>query len=128
MKEKRRRYRAQEDEALQLGDVLEPYEQQSQYEEDYDMHEEGNDAFAYDEAPYDDDPYADYPQQDDYSDYHEEMDSKARFKVAMGVFDTVSILVGVLVIFVLIGVLMTLFNWLRSDILHSVLLLQSGLS
>lgn len=135
MREKRRRYQPQEEDALQLGDVLEPYEQpvyqQPAYEEPaYDEQAYGQppyedacqdaEAYAYEEAPYPDDLQ-------DYSDYHEEMDSKARFKVAMGVFDTVSILVGVLVILVLVGILIALVNWLRSDIMHSVLLLQSGL-
>ena len=45
----------------------------------------------------------------------------------MGVFDTVSILVGVLVVLILVAMLISLVNWLRSDIMHSMLLLQSGL-
>ena len=45
----------------------------------------------------------------------------------MGVFDTVSIIIGVVVILGLVGLLLSLAGWLRTDILHSALLLQSGL-
>ena len=45
----------------------------------------------------------------------------------MGMFDLVSILVGIVVILALVAMLFTLFNWLKSDIQHSALLLQSGL-
>ena len=49
------------------------------------------------------------------------------FRLAMGVFDMISILIGAVVILVLVALLVTLVNWLRTDILHSALLLQSGL-
>ena len=64
---------------------------------------------------------------EEYSEEHEEADSESRFRLAMGVFDLVSIFVGIVVILVLSGMLITLINWLRTDILHSALLLQSGL-
>ena len=63
----------------------------------------------------------------EYSEAHEAADSETRFHVAMGLFDLISILVGIVVILVLVGMLATLVNWLRTDILHSALLLQSGL-
>ncbi|NLO86254.1 MAG: hypothetical protein GX096_12665, partial [Clostridiales bacterium] len=66
-------------------------------------------------------------QYEEYSDYHEEMDILGRFKVAMGVFDTISIFMGILVILGLVAILMSLISWLESDIMHSVLLIQSGL-
>lgn len=118
MDEQTRRYEPQED-AVELGDVLEPYEPQETYDEPYPAQDE-----AYYDEPYLEDG-AEYI--DEYSDEHEAIDIEGRFKVAMGVFDTVSILVGILVILALVAILMTLINWLRTDILHSALLLQSGL-
>ena len=60
-------------------------------------------------------------------DVYKRQNQAGRFKVAMGVFDTVSILVGIGVILLLVAMLVSLVSWLRSDILHSALLLQSGL-
>ena len=57
----------------------------------------------------------------------EALNQAGRFKVALGVFDSVSILVGIGVILLLVAMLVSLVSWLRSDILHSALLLQSGL-
>lgn len=114
-------YEEAEDE-LRLDEVLEPYEQDG-----YDRIEPEDDyAPPAQEPPYEEQPYA-----EEYSDYHEAMDEAmdeaGRFRVAMGVFDTVSILVGVVVILALVAMLLSLVSWLRSDILHSALLLQSGL-
>lgn len=64
---------------------------------------------------------------EEYSEEHEAVDSETRFHIAMGVFDLISIIIGIVVILVLVGMLVTLFNWLRTDILHSALFLQSGL-
>ncbi len=116
MDDRTRRYDPQED-AMELGDVLEPYETRETYS-----------YSAQDEASYmeNTDEYTD-EYMDEYSDEHEAIDTEERFKVAMGVFDTVSILVGIVVILALVAILMTLINWLRTDILHSALLLQSGL-
>lgn len=124
MQEKKRRRRWQdepEDEPVELGDVLEPdQEPYFQPEESYGEETEAPE-YAYDPTAYDE------TYNEEYSDYHESVDNAARFKIAMGVFDTVSILVGVLVILVLVALLVSLVSWLRSDIMHSVLLLQSGL-
>ena len=97
------------------------HEQQPPYEPAYDAQE----------PPYEEDqpPYGD-PYDEEYSGYHEAMDEAmnqaGRFKVAMGVFDTVSILVGIGVILLLVAMLVSLVSWLRSDILHSALLLQAA--
>ncbi|MCI5956620.1 MAG: hypothetical protein MRZ54_06530 [Clostridiales bacterium] len=111
MTPKRRRYRQQWDEAdeMELGDVLEPEEEPDLNQ----LYEDGAEAYEADEY--------------DYSDEHEAIDNGVRFKVAMGLFDTVSILIGVLAILVLVAILVTLVNWLAADIEHSVLLMQSGL-
>ena len=124
MDDRTRRYEGYEEaeDELPLDQVLEPYQQeayeQSGPEEDY--------APPLQEPPYEQPPY-----EEEYSDYHEAMDEAmdeaGRFRVAMGVFDTVSILVGVVVILALVAMLVSLVSWLRSDILHSALLLQSGL-
>ena len=124
MDDRTRRYEGYEEaeDELPLDQVLEPYQQEAYEqpgpEEDY--------APPLREPPYEQPPY-----EEEYSDYHEAMDEAmdeaGRFRVAMGVFDTVSILVGVVVILALVAMLVSLVSWLRSDILHSALLLQSGL-
>lgn len=120
MDDRTRRYEGYEEaeDELPLDQVLEPYQQEAYEqpgpEEDY--------APPLQEPPYEQPPY-----EEEYSDYHEAMDEAGRFRVAMGVFDTVSILVGVVVILALVAMLVSLVSWLRSDILHSALLLQSGL-
>ena len=67
------------------------------------------------------------PMYEEDPDQQEEEDSEGHFRIAMGVFDMISILIGAVVILVLVALLVTLVNWLRTDILHSALLLQSGL-
>ena len=124
MDDRTRRYEGYEEaeDELPLDQVLEPYQQEAYEqpgpEEDY-------------VPPLQEPPYEQPPYEEEYSDYHEAMDEAmdeaGRFRVAMGVFDTVSILVGVVVILALVAMLVSLVSWLRSDILHSALLLQSGL-
>lgn len=113
---RKRRY---EEPEVRLDDVLEPDEKEQPWndqaaylpqEEAYGVAEENPDAYV-----------------EEYSDEQEALDHEGRFRIAMGMFNLVSMLVGVLVILLLVAVLMTLFQWLRSDILHSALLLQSGL-
>lgn len=123
---KRRRNRQYEtEEAVELGEVLEPYDNQqwadenSYQQEAYEQPQEEY-AEAYLEG------YEDF-YSEDYSEEYEAADNETRFHIALGVFDLISILIGIVVILVLVGMLMTLFNWLRNDILHSALLLQSGL-
>lgn len=109
----RRRRRYDEEEQMELEDVLEPYRQWNGQQE------AAQDAYEY--VQYDE-PYA-----EDYSDEHEALDSDSRFRMAMGLFDLISIFVGIVVILLLVAMLVSLFNWLQDDILHSALLMQSGL-
>jgi len=75
--------------------------------------------------------YIDYSQtgfeEEDYSDYNEELDDTHRFHVAMNVFDMISILAGLAVILVLVAILVSLVTWLQSDIMQSFTLLTSQL-
>ena len=123
---RRRKKQLENEEAMELGEVLEPYDGQ---------------PWA-DETPVEEAFYEDQPQEDDleayvegesdfygeeYSEEHVLADQESRFHIAMGMFDLISIIIGVAVILVLASMLITLFNWLKNDILHSALLLQSGL-
>lgn len=146
MDKRKRRFRRGEhqEEELRLDDVLEPYDQDepaddeqsgqtfAPYEDEAGPLYEQQPSYGEQQPPYEEDqpPYGD-PYDEEYSGYHEAMDESmnqgGRFKVAMGVFDTVSILVGIGVILLLVAMLVSLVSWLRSDILHSALLLQSGL-
>ena len=148
MDERTRRFKRREDEEqeLRLDDVLEPYEQEEPEETGFSPYDEAQPPYEQTQPAYDgnhpsydaqdplyDESQPDYgdPYDEEYSDYHEAMDEAmneaGRFRVAMGVFDTVSILVGIGVILLLVAMLVSLVSWLRSDILHSALLLQSGL-
>jgi len=123
MKRRRRRYE-EADEAMQLGEVLEPYQQQ-------DWNVQSYESEMY-QQPYEPaDPYAqgfaDGYYAEEYSDEHEAVDHESRFRIALGMFDFISIFVGILVILVLVAMLITLFNWLRADLMQSAVLLQSGL-
>lgn len=124
-----------EDEPMQLGDLLEPFDHGEAYDQPYDLN---YDNVEYTQQQYDDPEYMgeDYGDsqygdeaytEDDYSDLHEEIDVLGRFKVAMGVFDTISVFVGIVAILGLVAILMSLISWLQTDIMHSVLLIQSGL-
>lgn len=150
MDERTRRFQRhddQQEDELRLDEVLEHYEQDEPEAYDAaapDFAPYGDAQPPYEEQPYDENPsayeppyeeenqpsYGD-PYDEEYSDYHEAIDEAVsqagRFRVAMGVFDTVSILVGIGVILLLVAMLVSLVSWLRSDILHSALLLQSGL-
>ena len=114
MSRRRRRQYEETEEPFELQQVLQP-DQQPQWA----------DETWQDEQPYEDE-YSEF-EQAEYSDIHEEADSESRFRIAMGLFDLVSILIGIGVILLLVALLYTLFNWLRNDILHSALLIQSGL-
>lgn len=105
---RRRAYEEPEDE-IRLDEALEPYEEQPWQEEAYPEYET-------------DDVYA-----EEYSDEHEETDHEGRFRIAMGLFDMLSILAGMAVILLLVAMLLMLLGWLKTDVLHSALMLQSGL-
>ncbi len=114
---KRRRSKAYEtEETVELGEVLEPYQQPETIYQD--PQEEYPEAYL--------EGYEDF-YGDEYSEEHEAVDNETRFHIAMGAFDLISICIGIVVILLLVSMLITLFNWLRNDILHSALLLQSGL-
>lgn len=116
---KRRKRYEQSDEPVELGEVLEPY---GNHQWSQDQTQNMPQQEAYEETYLDE-----YQEFEDYSEEHEAADSETRFRVAIGVFDLISICLGIVVILLLISMLVTLFNWLRNDILHSALLLQSGL-
>ena len=130
-----RRNRRQEEETLQLEQVLEPYDdqqaylQQFQYDEPLAYEDASNDAQMYQQVsyqPYPEAGYADYlPQEEEIE---EAGDAEMRFGVAAHIFDVISSLVGVFVILMLLAMLLTLIDWLRTDILHSFVMLQSGIS
>ena len=48
-----------------------------------------------------------------------------RFRVAMSVFDTASIVMGIVVIFALTTLIVSILSWLRTDITHTFVILQS---
>ncbi len=133
----RRRSQRYEEDELHLQDVLEPYGDQSVYSEEP-VFDEGdfvisqNDSYqnnshysAGEYQPYPEAGYADYLPEDEPEDG---LTHENRFGVAAHVLDAVSSLAGILVILILVAMLLTLVDWLRTDILHSVVLLQSGIS
>lgn len=126
---KRRRYRSQEmeEDALQLGDVLEPYDDDPFGDEAFDDY--GDLPPTEEEDTVYQDMYTQPAYDEEYEDEDEQEaeDSEGNFRIAMGVFDVASILVGAVAILVLVALLVTLAGWLKTDILHSALLLQSGL-
>ncbi len=93
----------------------------------------------YEEGPYEEGPYEGYdpsmayedgaeeefPQEGDYSVYNEELEGGHRAHWALGVMDTVSVLAGVVVILALTALIISLVSWLRTDITHSFVILQS---
>jgi len=62
---------------------------------------------------------------EDYSVYDDETDNTHRFHLAMNVFDTASVLAGVIVIFALSALIFSLLSWVRTDITHSFVILQN---
>lgn len=120
---RRRRVDKQTEQIMALDQVLEPYEEQSwQNVQDSSIFPDaGENQSQMDPAQ------TQYLYGEEYSEEHEAVDTENRFHFAIGMFDLISIIIGVAVILVLAGMLLTLLNWLRNDILHSALLLQSGL-
>lgn len=66
--------------------------------------------------------YGEYEAYDDYadSDIDEELSHEHNFRIAMNVFDLISMLVGLAVILVLSALLFTLFNWVQRDLSQSL--------
>lgn len=75
--------------------------------------------------------YVDYSrtgfEEEDYSEYNEQLDDTHRFQVAMNVFNLISVLAGLAVILVLVALLISLLTWLQSDITQSFTLITSQL-
>lgn len=118
-----------ESEPLRLQEVLEPYgAEPAPYNEDYAEPDYADEALEYDEdgKPIYQDMYLGYDEYSEYDDEHEG-NPEGRFKVAMSVFNVISVLVGILAILVLVALLVSLINWLGADIRHSFVLLQSNL-
>ena len=124
MKRRRRAQQNANEEPVELNEALEAYDElqwadQNIYEDDS--------AEMLEPLPQDAvDEYQDF-YDEEYSEEHERLDSEGKFHIALGVLDLISIIVGIIVILVLVGMIVTLFNWLRNDVLQSALLLQSGL-
>ena len=118
MSRRRRReeYEELEDE-IQLDEALEPYEDEGLGDAAY-----AQDGYSYPAYEQDMGEYA-----VEYSEEHEEADHESRFRIALGMFDLMSIFAGIVVILVLVAMLLMLVGWLRTDIMHSALMLQSGL-
>ncbi|MBE5801367.1 MAG: hypothetical protein E7319_03675 [Clostridiales bacterium] len=131
----RRQELEMENPPLRLDEVLEPYDEMDQAYAG--QQEYADDPGLYQEVAYSTYPeagYADYEleagaYEDDaaYDDLNDEVESEGNFTAAIHAFDVISSLVGVFVIFVLVAMLLTLVDWLRTDILHSFVLLQSGI-
>ena len=107
---KRRRSRQYKtEETVELGELLGTDQtQQWTAEEEYQM--ESPEIPAQDDYP---EAYLDGYEEfysEEYSEAHEAADSETRFHIAMGLFDLISICVGIVVILVLVGMLVTLFN------------------
>ena len=77
--------------------------------------------------------YDNYEDYDDYEDYEtyddseldEELSSEHNFRIAMHVFDLISMLVGLAVILVLAALLFSLFNWVQRDMSQSLSVLTA---
>lgn len=86
-----------------------------------------------DESSFQDDfeSYEMHPEDEPYDEIEDEVSAAQEggrhFRAAMNVFDTVSVLVGVVVILILTMLLISLVSWLYRDIVHSFTLLQSGI-
>ena len=80
------------------------------------------------EVGYDDGygPEMDIPEED-YAVYDEGLDNDHRFHLAMNAFNTASVFTGLVVIFALTALIISLVSWIQTDISHSFVLLQSGI-
>ncbi len=66
--------------------------------------------------------YEEYDAYDDYDDYDldDELSSENSFRIAMSVFNLISLLIGLAVILVLTALLFSLFNWVQRDLSQSL--------
>ncbi len=98
--------------------------EEAQEEQQYLQDEYGQDEEAYPAETGMNDAYPDYDVLDEGL---EERHGFRRFRVAMNVFDTAGILAGVVVILALTALIVSMVSWLRTDILHSFVILQSSI-
>lgn len=91
------------------------------------LHDEGNhvvqgyeeDFFDEYEAPIEDEQYMVYSDED-------ELDEPSKpFFFAMNIMDVLSVLAGVVVIFILTALIISLLTWLRTDITDTLVIFQS---
>ena len=130
-----------EDAPMELDDVLEPFDGAQplgtrRYQggafsasepDDFVYPDENGQPLPEDEG-YSDDPYEDdLPYEEEYSEYHEELDREQRARSAIGAFNLFSMLAGMVVVLTLVAMLFSLVSWLRADVVHSIALLQSGI-
>ncbi len=89
------------------------------YDDDPSYDQDGwdeNDVYSEEYGDYAYDDSGDY----DDDDLDEELHSEHNFRIAMNVFDLISMLVGLGVILVLAALLFGLFNWVQRDISQSL--------
>ncbi|MFH1513630.1 MAG: hypothetical protein ABIG45_09780 [Bacillota bacterium] len=87
---------------------------------------DGNTAYSGDPgSEYNDyEDYGDYETYDD-SDLDKELSSEHNFRIAMNVFDLISMLVGLAAILFIAALLFSLFNWVQRDISQSLSVLTA---
>lgn len=107
-------------EPLREGEAPEGY--QEQYQPVYGdgegwQYAEPDTGYAAQDAPV----YEPLPDDDE----NEALDNAHRFRIAMNVFDAISVIAGLMTILVLVALLVSLVSWLRTDITHSFTLLQT---
>ena len=108
------------------GDDFVPNEQlygDSQME----MYADGSDGYYQEDMPPDYNGYDVYGEESyEESEFDDlEDDNPKGFRVAMSVFDTASIIMGIVVIFALTTLIVSILSWLRTDITHTFVILQS---
>lgn len=113
--------RSREDDQFENDYTARPYQVSTDGEESYDYEPED---FGEPDGLSPQYPYYDDADEDEI----DEADSEQRFHVAMGVFNFISVLAGVVVILMMVALLISLFTWLRSDMMDSFKLLTQGLS
>ena len=100
--------------------LTDEYAQDGYEYQEYEMY---GDAYA-EETAYEGDPYGEYDQED-YQIYDDALEHESRGR--MNLFDAAGVLVGLIVIFVLTALIITLISWIRTDITHSFVILQSNI-
>ena len=101
---------------------------QTEYSPDEPYYEENPEGYVYEhedrEAYPEETNYALEDMDEDY-DVYEEDGGEKRFHVAMNMFDLLSVLLGIVTILVLTSLIVSIVSWFRTDIFHSIVLLQS---